>query len=190
MYSSGCKVKITPTFYYVDADGKNRRQVDLYYNEEINGKDYPLVKMGQGVDLINIKSGTTDNIYSRIPERELAQTAAVMNKKYSLIANQRSSMYSYTDIRLMPAFRTFVGTGYAKFITGLASYKDVKDTTGLTQTGLTKYLQRWYGTYKLPTNVHAVPKGTDVWGYLRKYGIDYDEDFWLKNGYIIVNLIS
>ena len=48
-------------------------------------------------------------------------------------------------------------------------------------------MQRWYGTYKLPTDLHAVPTGYDVYDYLRKHGIDYGEDFWLKNGYIIVN---
>lgn len=48
-------------------------------------------------------------------------------------------------------------------------------------------MQRWYGTYKLPTNIHVVPKGYDVYGHLKKYGIDYTEDFWIKDGYIIVN---
>src|SRR5690606_29684407 len=38
MYGSGCTIRIIPTFYYVDKDGKNRQKVDLYYNEEIDGK--------------------------------------------------------------------------------------------------------------------------------------------------------
>ena len=48
-------------------------------------------------------------------------------------------------------------------------------------------MQRWYGTYKLPTNTHVVPLGYDVYDHLKKHGIDYTEDFWLKDGYIIVN---
>jgi hypothetical protein len=72
-------------------------------------------------------------------------------------------------------------------ITGLDSYKDVKNATGLSEVGLTQYMQRWYGNYKLPTNVHAVLSGYDVKGYMKDHGIDYKESFWLKGGYIIVN---
>ena len=187
MYSSGCQVKITPTFYFVDKDGNNRQQVDLYYKEEINNKSYSLVKVGAGIDLVNIKKGTTDNIYSRLPAREIKQTANVMDTTYSKIANQISTMYSYSQIKLLKAFRTFIGLDYASNIAGLSSWNDVKDNTGQTQTNLSKYMQRWYGTYKLPNDVHPVATGYDVFGYMKKHGIDYQENFWLKDGYIIVN---
>lgn len=187
MYSSANYIKIIPTFYYVDADGGNRKQVDLYYDEEINGKQYNLVKVGEGVDLVNIESGKTGNIYTRIPETEITNTAKVMNTTYSKIANQTSTMYAYSIIKLLSPFRTFVGQDYANHVTSLASFNDVQDLTGETKTSLSKYMQRWYGTYKIPMNVHAVPAGYDVYGYMKKHGIDYKENFWLKNGYIIVN---
>jgi hypothetical protein len=47
--------------------------------------------------------------------------------------------------------------------------------------------QRWYGQYYIPNEVHAAAKGFDVMEYADNYGIDYGEDFWLKDGYIIVN---
>lgn len=187
LYSNGCQVKITPTFYYVDKNGKNRKQVDLYYKEEIKNKSYNLVKVGAGIDLVNIKSGATGNIYSRISANEIKNTADVMDTTYSKIANQNSTMYSYSVIKLLKAFRTFVGTGYASTIANLSSWITVKDATNQTQTNLSKYMQRWYGTYKMPNDVHAVATGYDVFDYMKKHGIDYKENFWLKDGYIIVN---
>lgn len=187
MYSSGCRIRIIPTFYHVDENGKNRQLVDIYYDEEINGKLHQLIKIGEGIDLVNLKQGQVGNPYSRIPEDELKHTAKVMDTTYSKIKNQYGFMYSYSEIRLTNQFRTFIGLDYANHITGLPSYNKVKEVTKETELSLSKYMQRWYGTYKLPTNIHVAPAGFDVYGYLKKYGIDYREDFWLKEGYIIVN---
>lgn len=187
MYASGSKIRIVPSFYHVDADGKNRQLVDIYYDEEFYGKSHRLVKVGEGIDLANLQQGTTGNIFSKIPEEEIRNTAKVMNTTYANISTQYGPMYSYSDIRLSSQFRTFVGTDYASHIAGLPSFNKVKAQTRETETSISKYMQRWYGTYKLPTNIHAVAAGYDVNDHLRKHGIDYHEDFWLKDGYIIVN---
>lgn len=189
MYGSGCKIRIIPTFYHVDENGKSRQQVDIYYDEEFNGKHHALVKIGEGIDLTNIQQGLVGNPYSRIPEKELRHTAKVLDTTYSKITNQLGAMYSYSDIRISNKFRTFIGLDYAKHISSLPSYKRVKELTKETELSLSKYMQRWYGTYKLPTNIHVVPAGYDVYGYLRKHGINYSENFWLKDGYIIVNFL-
>ena len=55
MLSSGSKVVIEPTFYHVDKNGKNRRQVDIYYTEEINNKSQSLIKVGSLLDQTNVK---------------------------------------------------------------------------------------------------------------------------------------
>ena len=78
MYGSGCTIRIIPTFYYVDKDGKNRQKVDLYYNEEIDGKQELLVKVGKGIDLVNLKFGTTGNPHSKIPSAEIKHTAKAL----------------------------------------------------------------------------------------------------------------
>ncbi len=187
MYGGLSHIKIVPTFYYVDADGKDRRQVDLYYSETINNKIYNVVKVGAEVDLVNIKTGSMGNIYNRIPKAEITNTAKVLNTTYAKVSNQIGPMYSYSQFRLTNTFRTFIGTKYANTVTGLDSYEDVRKDTGLSGVGLTQYMQRWYGNYKLPTNVHAVASGYNVTGYMKDHGIDYNESFWLKGGYIIVN---
>ncbi len=187
MYGDLSHIKIVPTFYYVDADGKNRQKVDLYYSETINNKIYNVVKVGADIDLINIKTGSMGNINNRIPKAEITNTAKVLNTTYAKVANQVGPMYSYSQFRLTNIFRTFIGTKYSNLITGLASYEDVKEDRRLSGVGLTQYMQRWYGNYKLPINVHAVASGYDVIGYMKDHGIDYSESFWLKGGYIIVN---
>ena len=187
MYGSGCMVRIIPSFYHVDEEGKNRQLVDIYYDEEINGKEEVLVKIGEGMDLVHLQSGSTANPYSKIPEKELRDTAKVMETTYGKIGSQHGPMYSYGDICITNKFRTFIGGDYACHIEGLPSFDKLKEVRGQTGISLSKYMQRWYGTYKLPTNIHVVPSGYDVNSHLRKYGIDYQEDFWLKDGYIIVN---
>ncbi len=187
MYGSGCKVRITPSFYHVDEKGKKRQPVDIYYNEEFNGESYHLVKIGKGIDLANLQQGLVGNPYSRIPEAELRHTANVMKSTYVKIKNQYGPMYSYSDIRLTSQFRTFIGLDYASHIVGLPSFRKVNEQIKETELNLSKYMQRWYGTYKLPSNIHVVPSGYDVNDHLKKHGIHYHEDFWLKDGYIIVN---
>ena len=187
MYASGCKIRIIPSFYHVDEEGKNRQRVDIYYDEEFYNEQHYLVKIGQGIDLANIQQGLVGNIYSRIPEAELRHTAKVTDTTYVNIKNQYGPMYSYSDIRLTSQFRTFIGLDYASHIVGLPSFIKVREQIRETELSISKYMQRWYGTYKLPTNIHVVPTGYDVKDHLRKYGIDYHEDFWLKDGYIIVN---
>ncbi|MBP1756733.1 MAG: putative secreted protein, partial [Firmicutes bacterium] len=187
MYTGANCIKIYPSFYYVDSDGKNRRRVDLYYDEEINRKSYHLVKIGEGIDLVNLKRGMTGNIYSRIPELELRNTAKVLDITFSDLYYKNNIMYAYSTFRLFKEFRTFIGTQYAREIASYPSFEKVKDDTGLNASQISKYMQRWYGNYKLPDEVHVVEAGYDVYGHLRKYGIDYKEDFWLKNGYIVVN---
>lgn len=187
MYGSACHIKITPTFYYVDAKGQKRKQVDLYYNEEIDGKHYKLCKVGEGIDLVNIKTGTTGNIYNRIPENEIQNTADVLGISYSKVSSRKSTMYSYSLIKLLSSFRTFIGWDYAEHISKQSSFAEVAAATGETRLSLSKYMQRWYGNYKLPAELYAVESGFDVYGYIKKHGIDFSEDFWLRDGYIIVN---
>ena len=186
MYTGGNYISIKPSFYFVDKDGKNRTAVDLYYEESFNGKNNPLVKVGGELDKTNIKKVRTGDINFGIPKAELEQTADILKIRYGNFIWQTEPMYTFAQIRLTEAFRTFVGNNYTNIIKSLDSYKSVKDN-GITEADMIKRTQRWYGTYYIPNRVHAVKKGYDVYDYSRKYGIDYSEDFWLRDGYIIVN---
>ena len=49
--------------------------------------------------------------------------------------------------------------------------------------------QKWYGEYYLPSDIHVLPKGFDLKSYIEdNQGVDLNEDIWLKDGYLVVNL--
>lgn len=187
MFSDAASVVIKPSFYFVDANGGNRTAVDLYYTEEINNKSRNLVKVGGALDSTNIKSYYTGNLNLAIPKNEMKLTAALRNMKYGKFFWQYSAMFTFSRIQLNYAFRTLVGQDYTASIKKLSSY-DVITTSGITTAKSDKSMQRWYGQYYIPNTVHVVKKGYDVMDYAEKTGIDYDEDFWLTDGYIIINL--
>ncbi|MBH1940646.1 hypothetical protein I5677_07070 [Mobilitalea sibirica] len=186
LFSDANMVLINPSFYFVDKNGENRTAVDLYYTEEINRKNRHLVKMGSSLDKINMKTTSTGDIYLGIPEDELRQTAALRNTNFGKHIAKRAPMFTFTDIRLNYAFRTYVNDTYMNTVKGFDSFTDVLDR-GIEEDDITICKQRWYGEYYLPNEVHAVAKGFDVYDYMDKYGVDYSEDFWLTDGYIIIN---
>ncbi|MBE5967052.1 MAG: hypothetical protein E7255_08815, partial [Lachnospiraceae bacterium] len=187
MYSNGAMISIKPSFYFIDKNGKNRTAVDLYYSESFQGKHQPLVKVGSKLDLTNVKSIRTGDLDHGIPENELRQTALVKEEGYGDLIWSTEEMFTFSHIRLTDAFRTFTGNAYAKSVKGLQSYKKVAEDN-ITEADMIKRTQRWYGAYYLPNHVYAVEKDYNVMDYSQKYGINFSEDFWLKDGYIIINL--
>ncbi len=186
MFSDACKVAIKPNFYYVDKHGKNRVAVDLYYTENINKKTRHLVKVGSALDQVNLKEYSTGDIYLGIPEAELKQTAKLRGLTYGAFTSKMATMFNFSDIRLNCAFRTYVNNAYLNKVKAYDSYEDLQDD-GITDNDILGRIQRWYGSYYLPNEIHIVAKGFDVLDYADKYGVDYDEVFWLEDGYIIVN---
>lgn len=180
------KVVITPRFYYVDKNGTNREEVDLYYSEKINGSNKKLVKIGNSVDATNLKTAKTGDVALGIPESELKKTASINSVKYTTWIAQRETMYGYFGITTNNAFKTFTNTEYAKALLK-SSAKSALQSAGYTEDILTKYKQSYYFNYSLPSNVKAVSTGTDVSKYAKEHSITYKENFWKQDGYLIIN---
>lgn len=186
LYSDACKVIVKPSFWFVDRNGNNRTQVDLYYSEDIAGKSRKLVKVGSSLDLINLKQIRTGDVSLGIPKTELKNTALLKNTSYKKFVAQVEAMFSFSNIKLNSAFRTYVNQDYSKSI--LTSSDAAAITAkGITSADIDIRKQRWYGEYYIPGTAMAVKSGFDVYDYADKYGVDMSEDFWLTNGYIIVN---
>lgn len=49
------------------------------------------------------------------------------------------------------------------------------------------YRQQWYFEYCMPEELYVVSRGTDVAGYMNDNGIDFNESFKKRDGYIVVN---
>lgn len=185
-FNDAAYVKIKPLFYYVDADGKNRVSVDLYYDEEIYGKSKKLVKISNNLDRVNIKSVKTGDAYLAIPKSELEITAGIRGTTYSNWFSQRTGMFNFNEIKLTAPFRTYTNTSYANVVIASNQYNAIR-TAGISKNTMIRTKQSFYGEYFLPANIHAVEKGYDVYSYASKHGINYKESFWKKDGYIIVN---
>lgn len=186
LYSDACKVVIKPSFWFVDRKGQNRTQVDLYYSEDIAGKSRKLVKVGSSLDLINLKQIRTGDVYLGIPKAELKNTASLKNTTYKKFVSQVEAMYSFGNIKLNHAFRTFVNQTYSKSIFNSSNAAAIS-AKGITSADTDIRKQRWYGEYYIPGTAMAVKSGYDVYDYADKYGVNMRESFWLTDGYIIVN---
>ncbi|BCN32383.1 DUF5704 domain-containing protein [Anaeromicropila herbilytica] len=179
MYSDQDSVHIKPTFYYVDSKGGNRQPVDLYYSETFRGQKQILVKVGSFMDQFNTKAYRLGDPYFGVPDTELNTKAMVTGRNRNEIRGNKKNLFSYSNVLIRENLRTYIGTNYTP--TGTVPY-------GVDPDKVTKSMQKWYGEYYLPSEIHVVPQGYDVIGYAKNhYGIDYKEDFWLKNGYIVVN---
>ena len=187
-YNDSAKVVAVPTFYWVDKNGNNRTKVDVYYNAEVAGKTRSLIKGGESIDMVNISSYTAGDRKLAIPEDELAITASIRN------LTTADWMWYYADLvfgvskTVMSApFRTYTGKSYAEGVLISPNAARVQ-AAGVTEADMIKAKQSWYGETFIPGNARFVESGFDVFGYAKRYGVNYTESFWKTEGYIIVNL--
>ncbi|NLM74327.1 MAG: hypothetical protein GX184_09905, partial [Clostridiaceae bacterium] len=174
-------IQILPTFTFVDKNGQNRMEVDLYYSTPENA----LVKIGSSQDTL-IHSMKLDFKYRGIDPAEFTRTAKAMYhlrggiEGYTLEewmegfpkVSQAGAEYArYTKILLSEPFRSFIGPD-----TGLP--QEVNQYKALAS------VQKWYGEFRLPVSCLAVPKGTDL---SKMQNLKRNSPVFLKDGYIIVN---
>lgn len=179
MYDTNDYIKISPKFYYVDQNGNNRQEVDIYYSETFLDKKHSLIKMGSEKDQLNKKALKLGEVYRSVPSAEIATTARIKGVTEKVLKGIKRNVFTFMNIIIPENMRTFIGTNYSP--TGIIP-------TGVDPDKVIKSKQRWYGEYYIPSEVHIVPKGFDVFRYAKEHGsIDYFEEIWLKDGYIIVN---
>ena len=180
-------VEITPSFFFVPKGKENEERipVDLYYTETIKNTTKKLVKVGSDVDVSNQKSVYVNDKMFGIPDALLRKTGTKLGLTGNALKeflNRRLNLYYYGKIGLTSAVRMFPDAGEAT-IAG-SSPTDYTLTAGAGAERINKSVQTWYGVYTLPTQVHACPKDYDLTAYDL---INYREDFWLTDGYIVVN---
>jgi hypothetical protein len=167
-------IQVKPSFYYVDRNGKNRREVDIYYFTK--GK---LIDASE-TNNVNLYTAILNSWVRGIQAKEINNTIAAYRNilgsqgeliSDSILKQSKIPIGSAYSIKLESDLRSFVGN-----ITSLPN--NVSQTKGLTS------ISRWSGQYFLPNNAVAVPKGT----FLRNSSsITENSSIFLKNGYIIVN---
>lgn len=175
-------VKITPNFFWVDENGKNREKVDVFYKEKIGGRT-ELLQIGSLEDLNNQKLQLVGGSDLGIPEEELRATAKAFQCNFDEWSTQKKELYSYGGIHAGLPFRTYSNLFYSEKLKPF----DLKGDIIPSEEQLIKQRQSYYFTYQLPANLYIAPEGYDLKEYAQESGILYQEEFWKKDGYLLVN---
>lgn len=158
-------IYITPKFYYVSADGTERCEADVYYNESIEtGKErrkYNFIKIGSETDLKNVKKRRLYDFAGYISGKYAQKTAELKSCDLSGYFMKEHALYTFGNI--------LVGSGM-----NLAVGKDGHEASQ----------QRWYFDYYLPSEIYVVEKDTktDDGSFITS-----DDERIKKKGYLLVN---
>ena len=194
-------VRIHPTFYYLDKNGKNRQEVDLYNTME--GK--PLVKVA-GTQDTSVWKGKVDFAYRNLSKTEweaagitdwrLNGGANGFNTESSFVqafiqnAQKGTDMFRTWRILMGESVRTFRGPAVTGMNTDVSIYSNNTSAPVLSlpdsvdKTLAYASMQKWYGEYRLPPDTLLVPKDTDLSKIPR---ISPQNPIFLKEGFLIVN---
>lgn len=175
-------VSITPTFAVIPQSGSYvnddtgahnvRTDVNVYYNEKVNGADKGLVLVGSQIDDENrhYLNLSTDKFGASI--KALDSTSAILGfKSTEDYANKVTAVYTYGNVMLNPYMRTFVGLDHTTLhhrTSKTSEYLNVYDLWGDVDTlrpdeaRVESSVQQWYGEYYLPSSAHATYYCDDI----------------------------
>ena len=169
MFGPTDAIRIKPTFYFVNKDGKNRRPVDLYYHDD---KNY-FVKVGSEKDEV-YRSVVLNETLRNVPQKQLMDNASYYYRhadtegyqeqasKYQETSFMRMYLrkWSKEPVRTGPyswqmlnsQLRTFMGPGE----------EAVPENTMVPKKDIVAREQTWYGEYSLPSQIYVVEKDTQL----------------------------
>ncbi|HCG4535933.1 TPA: hypothetical protein NJY08_004783, partial [Salmonella enterica subsp. enterica serovar Typhi str. AG3] len=187
-------IRITPTFYHVNADGTNRQEVDLYYHQD---KNY-FIKIGSEKDT-TYRTVTLNETTRNVPSNELSNNAI----HYFDFANRFNLEDTAADYYASSFARHYLRTMSKEAIqTGpygwqILNWKlrtlrgplenEVPTNTVIPAKEIVSKEQTWYGEYSLPAETYVVPKGSNIEQTALMGNLYENHPIFLKEGYIIVN---
>ncbi|MCR8643205.1 DUF5704 domain-containing protein [Paenibacillus sp. N1-5-1-14] len=186
MFRFDDSIRVTPTFYYVDKNGQNRQEVDLYYHSD----DKRFIQIGSKDD-VQKRYMVLDQRLRNVPASDITRSSSALWELFSKPLNWKMDKKTYSD-----AFAEHVSKE-KKYIGGYALELLISDVRMLigqqyVPLGVNPYRvqaaeQQWYGEYSIPAAVYVVGKGTNIPDYGIKNVLDEKSKIFLKDGYIIVN---
>ncbi|MED3575074.1 DUF5704 domain-containing protein [Cytobacillus praedii] len=194
MWRENDAIRITPSFYFVDKTGQNRRKVDVYYH---NDSKY-FVKIGSEQDK-EYREVTLNEPLRNVPESQLLNTS-----DYYFRHPDRYGFRSIVDQSFAPGFDRYFQRDFAKrgvetgpygwqilswklrsFIGPLAN--TVPSNAMKPQKDAIASEQMWYGEYSLPADIYIVEEGKNIAGYGLQHRLNKSHPIFLRDGYLIVN---
>ena len=183
MRQEGAYIKIIPKFFVTDKSGR-RTEVDLYYKTDDNGKQ-KLVKIGSDSDMENVKYENPLSCRLGMNREELEDTIRLKGENITY-RDRIFEMFSYSEIIGNPVFRTYSNQKYVKKLEK-AGLLEMLEKAEITKDMLIMSEQTQYFNYSLPAGVFAVQKDYNLLEYAVLYGIDYNEEFIISEGILVVN---
>ncbi|MED4400336.1 DUF5704 domain-containing protein [Metabacillus fastidiosus] len=185
MFGPGDGIRITPSFYFVTKDGKQRQEVDLYYKNDAKN----FVRIGSPEDkekryvimndrLRNVPQGDLVNAAEYAFDHYPNRTTDIRNRfieEYFEKAKEKTWVGDFSWMILNYRLKTHIGP------TTVPAGAMVDEQRAIAS------IHQWYGEYSLPANVYTVAKGTNLAEHGRMNAINDKSLIFLKNGYIIVN---
>jgi len=194
LWNSNDAVRITPSFYFVDKNGNNRRPVDVYYHSDTNY----FVKIGSEKDK-EFREVTLNEPLRNVDKKQLSDTAD--------FTYRHPDEYGYREIAdktMKPTFIRNFERDYTKRPTNTGPYSwQVLNSTLRTLIGPDSNLvptnamvptvdvkareQQWFGEYSLPADMYVVDQGRDIAGYGVEHRLTKKSPIFLQDGFVIVN---
>ncbi|MNW24134.1 Bacterial Ig-like domain (group 2) [compost metagenome] len=175
MFAANDRVKILPTFYFINKDGSDRQKVDLYYHNQTTGQKF--VKIGSTQDTVQRSIILNDRLRN-VPTVDISNTAKFVatygNLKFEQQAKQKAVIGGYSQLNLTQQVRTLIGPT-----------RQVPETVDKSRAIAAE--QQWYGEYSLPAAPYVVPAGFSISEYGRTHKLTDKSPIFLRDGYIVVN---
>lgn len=187
MFSAKDGIRITPSFYWVSKDGRQREEVDLYTHSgsrkfirlgSAEDREKRYVILNERLRNVPMEEMQDTSAYQYKHELSEAQQSQLTLERYvSLyahrIARSKTWIGRYDWLVLPAAVRTLIGPK-----------TDLPDGVNVDRANAS--IQRWYGEYSLPADVYAVTKGTDLREVSRRQELNEHTDIFKKTGFIVV----
>ncbi|WP_229106862.1 DUF5704 domain-containing protein [Paenibacillus sp. 1001270B_150601_E10] len=182
MFGPADRIHLKPTYYFVDKNGKNRQEVDLYTHT----KEKLFLKIGSKEDTLK-RYVILNTRLRNLAESSIQRTASVFYDLYQPNISLSKSQYveqwrkqaveqawvgSYTDLSLPERLRLFIGP----------TANQIPDSVNASRAEAS--IQQWYGEFNVPAQIYIVPKGFDL---SKQFNFDDKASFFLRDGYLIVN---
>ncbi|MGF9975477.1 DUF5704 domain-containing protein [Viridibacillus arvi] len=194
MFANNDAIRITPKFYFVDKNGQNRKEVDIYYHDS----DGYFVQVGSNNDK-TYRKVMLNTPLRNLTSDDLTPTADYYYRhadKFGLseeVANTFYSTFIRNYVKKTTKKNTVTGPyGWQVLNWNLRNYigpksEMVPEKTMIPSKDTLRSEQQWYGEYSLPSKVYVVEKGKNVAGAGVMNRLNENHPMFLKKGYIIIN---
>ncbi|MGG1652323.1 DUF5704 domain-containing protein [Paenibacillus sp. NRS-1780] len=188
MFSAKDGIRITPSFYWVSKEGRQREEVELYTH--VGSRKF--IRLGSAEDREKRYVILNERLRN-VPTEEMQDTAAYQYKHELSEAQQgHSTLERYVSLYAQRITRSKTWIGRYDWLVLPAAVRtligpktDLPDGVDVDRANAS--IQRWYGEYSLPADVYVVPKGTDLREESRRRELNEHASIFKKTGYIIVN---